>query len=61
MAEIEVFSEGILALGNDYAYPPLAKWGEQLRDQASTFRVDILPQTLGELPAITQDLKSVVS
>jgi len=61
ITEIELFAERVRELSAGYAYRPLQDWGELLYLQASTFQLDVLPQTLEQLAPIVADMELVQS
>jgi signal transduction histidine kinase len=52
--EIEAFAEQLLALGREYAYPPLAEWAEGLKNQCRNFDLPGLFDTLKDFSRFLQ-------
>ncbi|MDY6992025.1 MAG: PAS domain S-box protein, partial [Pseudomonadota bacterium] len=48
--EIEQFAEQVKALGQNYHYPPLIHWGQQLLIQSNLFDIQALSKLLAEFP-----------
>ena len=61
ITDIDPFAERAMALGTEYAYPPLTSWAERVLVQANTFQVDILPKTLDEFSEHIENLKAIVA
>jgi hypothetical protein len=38
----------------------LQQWGEKLKSQASTFQLDLLPQTLEEFPRRIEEIQALI-
>ena len=59
MNEIEKFAAEVKALGEEYGYPPVAKCGERLAEQAGMFDMDGLAKGLEGFPALIEQAQSV--
>ena len=59
MNEIENFAAEVKALGEEYGYPPVAKCGERLAEQAGMFDMDGLAKGLEGFPALIEQAQSV--
>ncbi|MBF0288969.1 MAG: PAS domain S-box protein [SAR324 cluster bacterium] len=58
--EVEEFAKKIQSMGNEYQYPTLEKWGDDLLLQAHSFDVERLNRTLQTFPEICQTVKSFI-
>ncbi|MBF0280404.1 MAG: PAS domain S-box protein [SAR324 cluster bacterium] len=58
--QMEIFATSIKDTGEHYNYPPLIQWGSQLHSQASSFELDVLPQTLSQFPSLISSLELLV-
>ncbi|MBT5057248.1 MAG: transporter substrate-binding domain-containing protein [Gemmatimonadetes bacterium] len=59
ITDIEALADALLAALADIQYPPLALWAEKLKMQASQFQMDLLPETLDQLPDLTEEIESL--
>ena len=60
MEELETFSMELKNLGEAYHYPPLTTWADRLHSQAQLFDIVSLKATFGEIPALLQEMKSLI-
>ncbi|MBT5057249.1 MAG: hypothetical protein HOM68_11970, partial [Gemmatimonadetes bacterium] len=60
VTDVETFAERVEELAEAYSYPPLQQWGEKLKSQASTFQLDLLPQTLEEFPRRIEEIQALI-
>ena len=56
IAEVETFALEMQQLGAQYEFRPLVAWGELLHGQASTFQLDLLPETLAHYPELVRQV-----
>ncbi len=59
--QLEAFGEQMRDLGLKYQYSPLARWGEQLYLQATSFSMEEVYETLQNLPKVLEKLESRLS
>ena len=57
IGDIENFANRMRGLGNRHDYAPLVQWSEKLSEQAATFDLDNMGQTLSEFPGLIEDLQ----
>ena len=58
--DVEALGARASELGGEFEFEPLREWGERLGVQASTFQMDVMPQTLDEFPQLVTQLREVV-
>ena len=58
--DVEAFATGMQKLGQEYGYPPLETWGEQLAQQAQMFDMDTIPRTLATFPEVIEDIRTLI-
>jgi len=58
--EIEQFAEQVKALGQEYHYPPLIHWGQQLLIQSNLFDIQALSRLLAEFPKLLEQLYQLI-
>jgi len=56
--EVEDFAQHMQSLGEEYAYPPLVQWGEQLLLQATTFDLENMGKTLANYGRLIEEAES---
>lgn len=57
---IQVFAEQISNFAEEFDYPPLKEWGENLHVQASRLQLDFLPGTLTDFPVHIERIKLLI-
>ncbi|MGK5093868.1 PAS domain S-box protein [Deltaproteobacteria bacterium TL4] len=58
--DIQSFSLRIQNLGTQYHYPSLKQWGASLHSQASSFEVELLPETLTLFPEFLKNVRALL-
>ena len=59
--DIETFANELGALGESYGSGRLAKWGEELANQASMFELDKMGVLMKEYPNLVSELENLQS